>query len=677
MGPMPPSIFLLALLLPSAAAAPPPFCRCLPSDPCWAAIPWATLNASVSGRLAVSVDPLAICATAPASVPCDAALNASDDEFFLTAQPNGYLHTGLFHSWNTSQTLSAFSVLAETVADVQAAVAFAATHSLRLAVKNTGHDWFTRSSAPGSLLLWTHQLKKLTFAPTFSTGCPGAPAVGAAILGAGVQFDQLYPAAQELGLVVIGGTCDSVGAAGCWLGGCYGTMSRMYGAGAANLLQAKVVLADGSLVTASECENAELFWSLRGGGGGGSGVVVEFVARTHRAPATMLLGGGGYTAKDKEGWQQLLEMQLNYTLQVMAPPWGGGVGWSGGGGGGGGSVSFWPRGFEMPIAAGQALLAPFDALVKAQPSRFSGSGSWSVWNASSWKRGQTLPWMEVHPDREISTALLASFSRYPVVRQFDTAEGAARVASAIINFTLLMPGGVRGIAGGIDFEKSQFGASPAALSLLAQTSVNPAVAISSGLLLIMYNVPSLPTVPPSAPLLKRLWPRLQQYLALNENDPLVATCEAGAQGSDADAVACLTEWREVRAPPIQAQLKAAKEAMRAAFPDIDEEGVTLSGTYINEGVRFCVLVARVLLLLPTACVAYVGAFASLTCTCPPARLIFHSCRTTTRSIGSARSGAMQCTPGCAQSRRNLTPVGCFIVTTAWAARTGIRRGTAS
>jgi len=280
-----------------------------------------------------------------------------------------------------------------------------------------------------------------------------------------------------------------------------------------------------------------------------------------------------------------MEMQLNYTLQVMAPQWGGGVGWSvDGGDNSGGTVTFWPRGFEQSIEVGQALLAPFDALVAAEPKRFSGKGSWSYWNASSWKPGQSLPWMEAHPDREISTSLLASFSRYPVLRQFESGRsGREKLAAAIVNFTRMMPTGVRGISGGIDFEKSQAGASPAALSLLAETSVNPAVAISSGILLIMYNVPSLPSVPPSSALLKRLWPRLQNYLNLDSNDPLVAICAAGAAGNDVSAAKCLNTWRDERAPPLQAQLAAAKDAMNAVFPNVDEDGVPLSGMYFNEG----------------------------------------------------------------------------------------------
>lgn len=82
---------VLAACLPilSAVDAARGSCRCTPPAPCWDAVPWATLNASIGGRLAVSVDPLAICSADAHSAACDVALNASDDEFWLSAQPNG------------------------------------------------------------------------------------------------------------------------------------------------------------------------------------------------------------------------------------------------------------------------------------------------------------------------------------------------------------------------------------------------------------------------------------------------------------------------------------------------------------------------------------------------------------------------------------------------------------
>ena len=132
----------------------------------------------------------------------------------------------------------------------------------------------------------------------------------------GVQFNDLYAAAQEHGRLVIGGTCDSVGVGGCWLGGCFGTFSKLYGSAASNLLQAKVVLANGSLVIANACTNPDLFWALRGGGGGLGGVVTEFTARTHRPPSFVLLGGHHFTARDREGYQLLLEQLLLFSKAV-------------------------------------------------------------------------------------------------------------------------------------------------------------------------------------------------------------------------------------------------------------------------------------------------------------------------------------------------------------------------
>ena len=473
--------------------------------------------------------------------------------------------------------MAAFAVAAASESDVSATVAFAHLHNLRLAVKSTGHDWYDRSTAPGGLLLWTHGLSSITFNDAYVTGCAGAPPLAAVTVGAGVQFRELYTAALVRGQVVMGGTCDSVSVGGCWLGGCYGTFARMYGSGSSNLLSARVVLADGSVVTASACENPDLFWSLRGGGGGLAGAVVSYTARAHRAPDWLLLGSGSYTATDDAGWAQLLQMQMNYTAAVMVPQWsGGGIGW------GERSVSFWPRGFELAPADGMALLAPFDALVKSQPARFSGSQSWSIWNRSSWAPGDAMPFQEQHPDREISTELLASMSKYPVLRQMTTAADQAKLAAALIALQRAMPPGVAGISGGVDFEKGQAGAAPAALALLAETSVNPVVAQASGLLLVMYNVPSLPTLPPSATLLRHLWPRLQKYIFLDPKDPLYATCASGAGGDEADAVTCFDEWRSVRAPAAQAQLAAARKILWDAFPNLDADGIPLSGSYVHE-----------------------------------------------------------------------------------------------
>ena len=117
----------------------------------------------------------------------------------LLCGPNrasGYQHTGLYGTWNISHDLSVFAVAAETESDFTATVAFAAKHNLRLVIKATGHDWYGRSTAAGSLMLWTHKRKKITWKDSFvPAGAPdGTEPIPAVTVESGVQFMDLYAA---------------------------------------------------------------------------------------------------------------------------------------------------------------------------------------------------------------------------------------------------------------------------------------------------------------------------------------------------------------------------------------------------------------------------------------------------------------------------------------------------
>ncbi|KAF8629481.1 hypothetical protein AX15_003414 [Amanita polypyramis BW_CC] len=199
---------------------------------------------------------------------------------------------------------------ARQVSDVQAAVKFSAKYNLRLVVKNTGHDYLGRSMARGAFMLWTYNLKNISYDGYFiPQGSPNNRSYEAITLGAGVQWYEAYNAVNVLGRVVVGGLSigGSIGAAGGWImGGGHSPLAPKYGLGADNAVQFTVVLASGQYVTANEYNHSDIFWALRGGGGGTYGVVVSVTYRTHEIlpvtafeinlqPSLADAGWGGYT----------------------------------------------------------------------------------------------------------------------------------------------------------------------------------------------------------------------------------------------------------------------------------------------------------------------------------------------------------------------------------------------
>ena len=178
----------------------------------------------------------------------------------------------------------AMVVEARGAADVRAAVVAASEHDLPLAVQATGHG--THVPADDAILVRTSDMAAVLV----------DPARRVARVGAGAVWGDVLAAATPFGLAPLSGSSPSVGVTGYTLGGGLGWLARRHGFAADSLLRAEVVTADGSIVTASADDHADLFWALRGGGGS-FGVVTAMELRLH--PVAEVYAGTACFAVDR------------------------------------------------------------------------------------------------------------------------------------------------------------------------------------------------------------------------------------------------------------------------------------------------------------------------------------------------------------------------------------------
>ncbi|KAF5346792.1 hypothetical protein D9758_015737 [Tetrapyrgos nigripes] len=180
-----------------------------------------------------------------------------------------------------------YVVNASTTQDIVEAVKFASKKNLRLVVKNTGHEAIGRAFGVGALAIFTYNMKNLTVHNNFvPKGAPrGTPPVPAMTVGAGVNWDQAYAAADAAGRTIAGGFAPmgTVGTAGWNLGTGHSLLSSSFGLGVDNSLEFTVVLPDASVVTVNEYLTPDLYWAIRGGGGPSFGVVVDITIKLHEA----------------------------------------------------------------------------------------------------------------------------------------------------------------------------------------------------------------------------------------------------------------------------------------------------------------------------------------------------------------------------------------------------------
>jgi hypothetical protein len=182
--------------------------------------------------------------------------------------------------WNGS--ISRFPALIARctgVADVITAVRFARRTGLEVAVRGGGHSFPGLSVADGALVVDLGPMKGIRVDPEART----------ARAQAGVLLGELDRETQQFGLAVPAGIVTHTGLAGLTLGGGIGWLMRKYGLTVDQLLSVDLITADGEFVKASENENAELFWGVRGGGGN-FGIVTEFEFRLNPLGPNVLAG---------------------------------------------------------------------------------------------------------------------------------------------------------------------------------------------------------------------------------------------------------------------------------------------------------------------------------------------------------------------------------------------------
>ena len=190
------------------------------------------------------------------------------------------------------------------VPDIVTSVRFAHENGIALSIKGGGHNIAGLAVSDGGLMLDLSLMRGVRVNPEART----AQAEAGNLLG------DLDRETQAHGLATVLGFVSATGIAGLTLGGGFGYLTRRFGWTSDNVLSMDVVTADGQLVRASERENPDLFWGLRGGGGN-FGVVTSFEYRLHPVGPEVLAGLIAWRGEDAP---DVLEMYR--TLIQQAPP---------------------------------------------------------------------------------------------------------------------------------------------------------------------------------------------------------------------------------------------------------------------------------------------------------------------------------------------------------------------
>jgi FAD/FMN-containing dehydrogenase len=168
-------------------------------------------------------------------------------------------------------------------ADVAASINFARDHGLAIAVRSGGHNVAGYAVCDGGLMVDL----------SLMNGVRVAPGLDRAIVEGGATWGDVDAATAPFNRATPGGLISGTGVAGLTLSGGIGWLRGRHGLSCDNLKAADIVIADGKLVHASETQNPELLWALRGGGGN-FGVVVSFEFKLHEVEPELMFCGPAY-----------------------------------------------------------------------------------------------------------------------------------------------------------------------------------------------------------------------------------------------------------------------------------------------------------------------------------------------------------------------------------------------
>ncbi len=227
--------------------------------------------------------------------------------------------------------------------DIAAGIAFAREHRLEIAVRGGGHNVSGRASVEGGMMIDLSLMKAISVNPTTKR----------VIAEGGVTWGELNRETQLHGLATTGGVISTTGIAGLTLGGGYGYLAGKHGLAADNLVSATLVTATGEIVRASESENPDLYWALRGGSGN-FGAVPSLEYRLHPVGPTVMAGAIAWPLSQA---RQVLRFYQEFTksvsdeLTVLA-----GVGHAPDGSGV--KLAIIAAAYSGPVADGEKILRP-------------------------------------------------------------------------------------------------------------------------------------------------------------------------------------------------------------------------------------------------------------------------------------------------------------------------------